>query len=294
MYIGLDIGGTKTAVLLTSATKEPLLQTKRPTDKKNLIPSLIQIIQDTINEADQDMAQLCGIGLGIPGIVNSEKGEVTMAVNLDILKPLPLAKQLSKALRVPVLMENDVRLAAVGLHDKHQIEDLIYLNVGTGVAAGILINGRLHRGATNGAGEVGHIPLRSTEQIFELTVAGPGIMRQAKSISQKIKHPGDLYALANNGDASAKHLVQKISNQLSEAILWLLMAFDSEAIFLGGGVTKIGHPFLDPILDSLAKARQHSQLAQIMVPNEKVRLVASDFNAGLWGAIAFARQAAEN
>ena len=291
MYIGLDIGGTKTAVLLTNSTQEPLLQTQQPTDKENLVPSLVQIIQKSVEEADKNLATLSGIGLGIPGIVNSTKGDVTMAVNLGVLEPLPLAGQLSSALQVPVMMENDVRLAALGLREKHQLNNLIYLNVGTGVAAGIVINGRLFRGSSMGAGEVGHIPLHTTQRPLEHSIAGPGIMRQATELGLTIRHPGELYALAHQGEQTAQQLVATISDQISQTILWLIMSFDVDALFLGGGITQIGEPFMIPVLRSLATARSYSKLAELTVTDDKIRLVPADFNAGLWGAIQLAHQA---
>ena len=291
MYIGLDIGGTKTAVLLTNKDQDPLFQTQYPTDKKDLTSSLIHIIKKTLDDADVPVQQLAGIGLGVPGIVNTVNGEINVAINLDISHPTPLIKPLEEAFGVSVFMENDVRAAALGVHHQFQQDNLIYLNLGTGVAAAIVLNGRLFKGVSMSAGEVGHVPLHSTKRPLEETIAGPGIMRQAAELGLTIQHPGELYDLGQKGNEVAQHLISRVSNSISQTILWLIMSFDVETLFLGGGITKIGNQFLTPIMTSLATARTYSKLAELMVTDEKIKLLPADLNPGLLGAIHLARQA---
>lgn len=292
MFIGIDIGGTKTAVLLTNQKLTKLCELSHPNNGVLHMPTIIEHINQLLQQANAQKANLRGIGVGVPGIVNPKLGQVSLAVNLSINQPTDIAKPLAKAFSVPILLENDVRLGAIGLQNWLDVDDLVYLNIGTGVAAGVVLNGRLHRGTIGMAGEVGHIPLKETNDILENSISGPAIIRLANAAGLTVAHAGELYQLAAQQQPKAMAIVQSVSQHIAQTILWLVMTYDVEKVLLGGGVTQIGAPFLNPILAELARIRQQSRLAEQMVPSSKIELVPSHLNAGLWGAVCLAEKGA--
>lgn len=294
MFVGIDIGGTKTAVHLTDAAFSLVAQSTHPTRGDSLVADLKQAVHNVLAAAHVTSEALLGLGIGIPGIVDPVQGVVSMAVNLQITDPLPLANQMKAEFLTPIVMENDVRLAAYGLHKKVGINDLAYLNIGTGISAGVILNGRLHRGVTGMAGEIGHVPITTTLQTLENLASGPAIIRQAETAGLQVQHAGELFLLASNSHKKAVQVIKQVNFYLSQAILWLMMSYDIEKVFIGGGVAKSGDLFLTPLLAELKQLRYGSHLAEQMVPDSKIALLPDAFNPGIWGALQMAATAADH
>lgn len=304
LYVGLDIGGTKTAVLIVSEGGDVLARAAAPTitaSSAAFLAGVIALIEEAMARVTA-APMVRAIGLGIPGQVEPENGIVRRAVNLN-LDAYPLARRLSARFDCPALMENDVRTAAIGAYDHlrrtEPVGDIAYVGIGTGISAGLILNGRLHRGAHGMAGEIGHVIVAPEGErckcgargCLETIVSGPAIARQGAAFLPSPVHPGAVYEAANRGDPRAEALVGRVSAQLARAIQWLIMTYDVEKVVLGGGVTRAGAAFFNPIMEALAHMRRESPLARAMLPATKVVLLPSDYNAGLWGAIRLARQA---
>ena len=153
------------------------------------IAQIASVIRDAVGEAGATLADVTAVGLGVPGRVDTTNGDVTFAVNLG-WQHLPLGRRLEAVLGVPCVVENDVRAAAVGLHRDARyrgVDDLIYLGIGTGISAGVVLDGRLHRGVRGMAGEIGHVVLEpdgapcacGLHGCFETIAGGAGIARAA-------------------------------------------------------------------------------------------------------------------
>jgi len=306
-WLGIDIGGTKIAVIVLNQDNQVMGQALLPTattTPAHLVNGVIAAADHALSQAHLDLNQIAGVGIGIPGQVNTHTGEVTLAVNLN-LSNYPLGQELSQRWGKPVILENDVRVAAVGAYyhltqpsvlSPHS--SLVYLSIGTGIAAGVVLNGQLHRGVNGLAGEVGHITVNPQGErcacgqtgCLETIVAGPGIVRQARQAGLAVTHAGEVYAAASQGHPSAQAIVQQVSAALGQAIQWLVLTYDVEKVILGGGVTRAGASFLDPILQDVAQRRATSSLLQLLLPEDKIALLPPGFNAGVWGAIALAQQ----
>ena len=306
LLVGLDVGGTKTAALLVDASGSVLGQATMPTrtaTPDELLATISRAIHAVLTEANATPQQIQCIGLGVPGHVDPATGIVHLAVNLN-LQNYPLGPALSARFKTPTFLENDVRTAAIGAFDhlrqSEPLDSLAYVSIGTGLAAGLILNGRLHRGHNGLAGEIGHMIVEPEGELcncglrgcLETIVAGPAIVRQmlAAEPEAAIQHAGDVYEAAVQGNPNAKKVVQRVSQHLSQAIQWLIMTYDVEKIVLGGGVTQSGDAFLAPILQELANLRQQSPLAAALLPDEKVHLIPPDFNPGVWGAVNLAKQ----
>jgi glucokinase len=306
-WLGIDIGGTKIAVIVLNQDNQMMGQALLPTETTtpaHLVNGVIAAADHALTQAHLNLNQIAGVGIGIPGQVNTHTGEVTLAVNLN-LSNYPLGQELSQRWGKPVILENDVRAAAVGAYFHltqysalNTQSSLAYLSIGTGIAAGVVLDGRLHRGANGLAGEVGHITINPQGErcacgqmgCLETIVAGPGIVRQARQAGLAVTHAGEVYAAASQGHPQAQAIVQRVSAALGQAIQWLVLTYDVEKVILGGGVTRAGAAFLDPILQNIAQRRATSSLLQLLLPEGKIALLPPGFNAGVWGAIALARQ----
>lgn len=306
LLVGLDVGGTKTAVLLADANSNALAEATIPTytaTPEALLSTITRAVRTVLAEVQATPRQIQSIGLGVPGLVDPATGIVQLAVNLN-LQRYPLGPAVAARFKTPTFLENDVRMAAVGAFAYAQqtepVQSLVYVSIGTGVAAGVILNGRLHRGHNGMAGEIGHMIVDpggtrcncGQYGCLETIVAGPAIVRQliaaAPELQNTVRHAGDVYAAAGQGHAAAQAVVQRVGQHLSRAIQWLVMMYDVEKIVIGGGVTRSGEAFLDPIRHELAQLRQQSPLAAALLPEEKLHLMPPEYNPGLWGAVRLA------
>jgi len=306
LSVGLDVGGTKTAALLVDASGCVLGQATIPTrttTPNELLATITRAIHTVLAEANATPQQIHSIGMGVPGQVDPTTGIVKLAVNLN-LQTFPLGPTISARFKTPTFLENDVRTAAIGAFDylrqAEPVQSIAYVSIGTGIAAGVILNGRLHRGHNGLAGEIGHMIAEPEGALcncglrgcLETIVAGPAIVRQmlVAEPDAVIQHAGDVYEAAVQGNPNAQKIVQRVSQHLSQAIQWLIMTYDVEKVVLGGGVTHSGDAFLAPILHELVGLRRQSTLAAELLPDEKLHLIPPDYNPGLWGAVHLAQQ----
>ncbi len=309
--IGLDVGGTKTEALVVDQNTQIQGQAKHPTDTSHVLQSITDAVQDALCQAGATKQQIQAIGIGIPGLVNNKTGVVNLAANLN-LETYPLAEKVAAVFNAPTHLENDVRIAALGAYQYLQqnreetavpVRHIAYLSIGTGIAAGLVLNGKLYRGATGMAGEIGHAIVDPNGVLckcglhgcLETVAAGPAIARQANEQMAKNKEHNspltakDVYTAANNGDPLAQNIVNRVSHYLSRTIQWLIMSYDVEKVVLGGGVASAGPAFLNPILQELSQLRAQSPLAAQMLSADKIMCLPNGFNAGVWGAILLAQ-----
>lgn len=295
---GIDVGGTKIAVLIVDADGAVLGRATHVSsvgDQDGAVPAIAAALDDALAAAAIDRHDLIAVGVGVPGRVDPERGHVTLAVNLG-WTDLALKQGLEAVIGRPVVIENDVRAAAIGLQDKTRVStgDLAYLAVGTGIAAGVILDGRLHRGARGLAGEIGHAvvdpkgPRCACGQhgCLEALVSGPSIARRANAAS-----PQEVYAAAVAGDAAAVELTEDVGRLLAWAIHTLVMTYDVERVVVGGGVSHAGDAFEAPLRRELARLRAASDQAGQLLPADIVHVLPPDAEAGAWGAVAVARSA---
>jgi glucokinase len=298
LLVGVDVGGSKIAVLVVDAELNLIGRHTIPTsvgEPDEAAEHIATAIDAALAAAGAARADIRAVGVGVPGRVDTDTGVVSLAVNLGWHR-LPLRARLEAILGVPVGIENDVRAAAAGILDRRtlgEIRDFIYLSVGTGISAGVVIDGDVHRGTRGLAGEIGHVVVDADGPVcpcglrgcLETIAAGPAIARAAGDG----RTPADVYADAAGGDDAAKAIVDRAGASLARAIHALVMTYDVERIVLGGGVSRAGAPFLDPILRELDAMRASSELATDMLPADVVAVSPDGGDVGTWGGISVAR-----
>ena len=309
LRVGVDIGGSKIAVLVVSADDEVLARRSvhaASSEPDEAIAQIATVIRDAVGEAEATMDDVAAVGIGVPGRVDTATGDVAFAVNLG-WQHLPLGRRLEAVLGVPCRVENDVRAAAVGLHRDGRyarVDDLIFLGIGTGISAGVVLGGRLHRGVRGLAGEIGHVVLDpdgaqcacGLRGCFETIAAGAGIARSARaavaageptSLADLAEPTAtDVFAAANDGDPVAVRLVDAAAEAIARIVHELVLAYDVELVVIGGGISRAGAPLLARIQACLAGIAAPSAFAAELLGETEVRLAAPDHDIGTWGAIA--------
>ncbi|MEX1168508.1 MAG: ROK family protein [Chloroflexota bacterium] len=316
VLVGVDVGGTKIAVLITTPDGAILGRATRASsagDQDGAAEAIATTIETALADAGQRVEDVAVIGVGVPGRVDPVTGNVTIAVNLG-WTDLALRDALEARLGRPCVIENDARAAAVGLHHRRvlgEAEDIAYLAVGTGIAAGVILDGRLHRGARGLAGEIGHAiadragPVCTCGQrgCLEALVSGPSIARRAAAALARDGGGSrlgaipldeltavDVYEAAAAGDALAADLVEDVGRQLAWAIHLLVMAYDVDRVVVGGGVSHAGETFMAPIQRELDRLRAASPIAGELLPLGVVEALPVGADAGVLGAVAIAQQ----
>jgi glucokinase len=321
IVVGVDIGGTKTAILVVAPDGTVLAKAVAPTavGAPDRAPDTIgSLVEAALGEASISTRDVAALGIGVPGRVNRERGHVTLAMNLD-WHDLPLGPRLADRLGIPVVLENDVRAAALGLHRRGlfgPVESLALLAVGTGIAAGVVLGGALHRGANGLAGEIGHVILEpdgarcacGNRGCFETVAAGPAILNRtlagwaahrngsddsgSRPVPETAPSTGAeaVFAAAAAGDPGAADAIDQAGRAIAWGIHLLALAYDVERIVIGGGVSHAGEAFMAPIRRELDRLRAASPLAAELLLPDLVQLLPAGADAGAWGAVTVARE----
>ncbi|MDQ6632922.1 MAG: ROK family protein, partial [Verrucomicrobiota bacterium] len=165
--IGVDFGGTKILAGIFDKDLKCLSRAKVSTKAERgvapVIERIVRSIREAVDECDLDLKQIRGIGIGAPGAVNSQTGEVIFAPNLK-WEGVPLKKELEKQLDIPVFLENDGNICTLGLYEtelKAKPKNVIGIFIGTGIGGGLILEGKLFEGFNRTAGEIGHMVLEA-------------------------------------------------------------------------------------------------------------------------------------
>ncbi|THG35803.1 ROK family protein [Glaciibacter flavus] len=298
MRIGIDIGGTKTAAVAMDTDGRLSEQVRQPTGfgDADVIATAVDVAQQVTALSGRSLADVSSIGIGIPGAVDSVTGRVSHAVNLGV-HDLRLGAAISERLGVSVRVENDVKAAAMGAHHllaetgmANGFESMAYLNLGTGLAAGIVLGGRLLRGGHGVAGEVGHIPidpngaLCSCGQVgcVETIASGSAIARMWPT--DAALPAVDLFEAAGAGDPIAIDVQSRFFEGVAAAVRILVLAADVDVVVIGGGLSALGTPLLDGVCASLTAGARVSPFLSSLDIAGRVRVLPLGFPAAAVGA----------
>ena len=308
--VGIDIGGTKTAVLVCDQIGNVAARAVAPTvlgTAEVVVESIAAAVEAALREAGGTTADVAALGVGVPGRVDPAAGSVTLAVNLG-WHDLPLGVRLEERLGIRTILENDVRAAALGLHRRRvfgSVQSLAFLAIGTGISAGVVIDGTLHRGANGLAGEIGHVIVDRNgpacacggRGCFEAIAAGPAIAkagheRGIPSVDGSAAEA--VFAAAAAGDERAIEVIDASGRAVGWGIQLLAHAYDVERIVIGGGVSHAGEAFMAPVRRELDRFRAASALSDEILRPDLVVLLPPGADAGAWGAVTVARELLED
>jgi glucokinase len=304
--IGVDVGGTKISV--AALGEQPALT---PTDCTSATRLIAQI-------ADQVRAAAAGrtpdaVGVGIPSVIEFATGRVRSSVNIP-LHDVALRDELGRLLGAPIFVDNDATLAALAeAHDgdgRLTARNLVMLTVGTGVGGGIVVDGRIYRGATGAAGEFGHTMIAADPDHQPDPDADPGFPRVGSLESlaaghvldqlareSAARHPDsalgalgpaasgpDAVAAAEAGDPDAIDVLAQLGRRLGIGIANAINTFDPDVVAIGGGVSAAGELLLGPA----RRAAMEFVLPGVGTATE-IRIARAGPEAGVRGAALLAR-----
>lgn len=292
--VGLDIGGTKTDAVAIAADGEIIARIRRASGYGDdaVVADVIDSVHELRAGAGFDLGDVRSVGVGIPGLVDAASGRVVHAVNLGV-DSLELAVLAGAELGVPVMVENDVNAAALGaaaLRGADREISTAYLNLGTGVAAGIVVGGELWRGARGTAGEVGHISVDPAGRLCSCgqrgcieTLCGGGALTRAWG------RPGalpvrDLFDAADRGDSEALLLRADLARGAAAAVRVLVLSADVEKVIIGGGLTALGERLEDGIRGALVADAAGSPFLRSLRLDERIELLPPGSPAAAVGA----------
>jgi glucokinase len=228
--IGVDLGGTKVSigkVEKNKIVKHTSSDISAEGSEKQILNEIIQAIEEIFDPG------VAGIGVGVPSVVDVEKGIVYEVQNIASWKKVPLKEILENHFHKPVYINNDANCFAVG--EKHfgkgrKYSNFVGVTIGTGLGAGIIINDRLYCGPNCGAGEFGSIPYKKS--ILEYYCGGQFFMGEYGIRGEQV------YARAKQGDKTAIEIFDQFGAHVGEAMMIIMFAVDPEAIIVGGAVSE--------------------------------------------------------
>ncbi|GAA3656905.1 ROK family protein [Microbacterium marinilacus] len=287
--VGVDVGGTKVEAVAIDAAGGILARMRRETVRGEA--GVIASVSDAVARvaAEPGVGPVAAVGIGIPGQIVGAR--VRNAVNLGI-SDLDLGGEVTAAVGAAVHVENDVNAAAAGAYAIRGAvgASMAYLNLGTGIAAGIVHDGRVWPGAGGTAGEVGHVSIdpRGPEcpcgqrGCIE-TLAGGGAV--ARRWSGDGEHPVlDLFDAADAADGRALSLRGDLARGVAAAVRVLVLTADPAVVVIGGGVSRLGDRLLDVVRGELRASSERSAFLTSLRLHERIELLPSDAPAGALGA----------
>ncbi len=294
MRVGIDIGGTKTHAVAVGHDGQIEHQLRLVTGfgPDAVIETAVRAVTDIAQLSDTVVDGFESIGIGIPGAVDNGTGRVSHAVNLG-LAGLDLGAELSARLGRAVRIENDVNAAALGafhLLKKDASHSMAYLNLGTGLAAGLVLGGNLWRGSRGSAGEIGHIPVDPNgpecpcgqRGCLEMVASGSAIAR--KWPTEDPRPARALFEAAAAGDPAAVEVKQRFVENVAAAVRVLVLTVDVDSVVIGGGLSSLATPLLDDIVVVLEAWELASPFLASLTLSRRVQLVPRHFPAAAVGA----------
>lgn len=241
--LGIDIGGTNIRVGLVKNNRlvhVESLKIKKDGSETEILDDLNLLIGQFLNE------KIDGIGIGVPGLVDIEKGIVYNTTNIPAWKKVHLREQIEAKNGIPVYVNNDANCFVLGAKYFGQLkgyDNIVGLIIGTGFGSGLVLNNQLYLGENCGAGEFGMIPFRNHN--FEYYCSGQFFYKEFGVAGEELEEK------AKAGDAKALDIFSQYGSNLGEAIKVIMLAVDPEIIILGGSVSKSYRFFKDAMWESI-------------------------------------------
>lgn len=305
--IGIDLGGTKISGVLCDLSGNKIsictIPTKAQQGEKVVLERIFKVIDTIILDSKKNIDSIRAIGIGSPGPLDSKKGIVITTPNIPF-KNFQLVKPIEDKYGIKTYLDNDGNVAAIGENlfgAGKNTENMVYVTVSTGIGGGAIINGKIYRGHTNNALELGHMTLEKNgpkcncgnHGCAEALSSGTSIAKQGKKAIAAKKETSlskydvitsfEVFKEAEAGDKVSTEIVENSLNYFGICIANLVTIFDPEMIVIGGGVSKAGD-----ILFNKVKKVVRERCFKFMADSCTIVPAALGSEAGVMGAAALA------
>jgi len=278
--VSIDVGGTNLRVALLDlryrVIDKRVLDTGAFSLKDTLIAAIISSVKKIIAGNRLRNKDILGVGLGLPGPTDERRGIVHFLPNIPGWRKVNLKRILEKALKLPVFLDNDAKLMALAesrIGATAGFKNALCLTLGTGVGAGIIIEGKLYRGDDNASAEIGHLPINEIgpgcncggRACLETYIGNKRILRQARFLFKRQISLEELSSLAKRGDKKATALWQEVGGHLGVALAGAINLLNPGCIVIGGGISGAGKILFDKVKQVIAARAMKVQSGRVRV-----------------------------
>ncbi|WP_068922403.1 ROK family protein [Planobispora rosea] len=277
VVLAADLGATHARVAVTDLSTEVLAEraAELPIDRgpEPTLTWLQRTFQEILSETGHSLGEVCGVGVGLPGPVEHSSGRPVNPPIMPGWDGFPVPEWLGEHLGVPVLVDNDVNIMALGEHwaARPEADHLIFVKIGTGIGCGIISDRRLHRGAQGAAGDIGHIRVASgldtvcrcgNVGCLEAVAGGAAMAARLRADGVEAADSRDVIRLARSGNTRAVQLIRQAGRELGDVLASIVNFFNPSTIVIGGDIAEGGEQVLAGLREviysrSLPLATQH-------------------------------------
>jgi glucokinase-like ROK family protein len=266
--VGIDFGHTHLRVAIADLSSRVLAERHRLLDVDRSADTALQaateLVDEVMADAGADRNRVVGVGVGLPGPVDRISGTVGSTVILPGWAGLHPAQELEERLDLPVTVDNDANLGALAEYTAgagRGVRDIVYLKLASGIGAGLVLDGRLHRGVTGIAGEIGHVRSNPDGLIcrcgnrgcLETVAAAPALLELLRVSHGEQLTIADLLRLAAEGDVGVRRVFADAGRAIGQAVAPLINAVNPGLVIVGGELAAVGEPLLDGIRTSVER-----------------------------------------
>lgn len=305
--IGIDLGGTKISGAIANLKGDIISKYIIPTNahegEKVVLKRITIVIEKVMEESKIDKDKILAIGIGSPGPLDAKKGVILTTPNIPF-KNFNIVKPLKDRFNIPVYLDNDANAAAIGEYifgAGQGTNNMVFITVSTGIGGGAILNGKIYRGNTCNALEIGHMTIEKDGPkcncgnygCAEALASGTAIGRTAREAVEKGENTSlssyekitayEVFKEAEKGDAVAQKVLDRALNYLGICVANIVISFDPEMIVIGGGVSKGGDIVFQKVREVVNK-----RCFKAMSESTKIVPAALGTDAGVIGAVALA------
>jgi len=307
LVIGIDLGGTKISGALADIKGNVINKYTIPTNadqgEQIVLQRIISVIDKLIDESVENTENIKAIGIGSPGPLDPKKGMIITTPNLPF-KNFKLVEPIKNKYKIPTFLDNDANVAAIGeymLGAGKGTQNMVYVTVSTGIGGGAILNGKIYRGNTFNALEVGHMTIEpqgprcncGNYGCVEALASGTAIARQAiecikngdntSLLNYEKVTAAEVFKEAAKGDALSQKVLDKSLEYLGIGVANLITMFDPEVFVIGGGVANGGSIVFEKVQQVVNK-----RCFQVMAENCRIVPAMLGNDAGVIGAVSLA------
>ena len=278
--LGIDFGHRHVRVAVSDLSRTVLAEGMRAHDVDHdaagALDDAAALVEQVLAEAEVSADRVIGVGMGLPGPIDHDRGALRLSSILPAWADLDAAAELERRIGLPVEVENDANLGAlaeVTMGAGRNARHAVYLRVSSGIGAGVIIDGRLHRGARGTAGEIGHVLVDEAGAIcrcgnrgcLETVAAGPALVELLQRSRGEELTVGEIIELAQRGDAGCARAIADAGRATGRAVAALCNLLNPETVIVGGDVGMAGELFLEPMRAAIERYAIAPAVADVSV-----------------------------
>ncbi|MDN4609384.1 ROK family transcriptional regulator [Arthrobacter burdickii] len=282
VVLGVDIGASHLRVAVTDLTGHRLHEAERTMavalGPHLVLQAVVELATGLLEESGRALTDLLAIGIGVPGPVEHRTGRPINPPIMPRWNGFDVPGYLQDHFHVPVLVDNDVNIMALGERNVAwpNVDNLIYVKVATGIGSGIVSSGMLQRGADGVAGDIGHIRVHNgtgvpchcgNKDCLEAVASGPAVASKLRALGSDARTSEDVVRLVGAGNTEAAHAVRQAGRDVGEVLSACVSLINPSVIVIGGSMARTGEQFIAGIREAVYSrtvplATQHLQIVQ--------------------------------